>query len=208
MTFKWKSDDRYLKLVSEVDLLVTNLAQTNHFNKILEELKELKSGFGSDTENYIFHLLRLDNYLWTLYGSYIGLFQKNIHSSKIEFENWYSEEIVKINEKEKNGRWQAYAENALLLLQREFAWDKDKIIDALESRYVRDKAILELSETLYLNLINTSFQDELLMFIKEDILAGAMFGSALNIGADKYLEIKEYRQTKINNYGYFDFCGY
>jgi hypothetical protein len=56
--------------------------------------------------------------------------------------------------------------------------------------------------------MNTSFHQDILEYISENILASAMFGAALNIGVDKFLEEVGYCPTEINDYRYFDFCGY
>lgn len=206
MEFSWESDEKYLKICDEVYQSVNKLTQQNYLDKVLEELEKEKSNLSKD--DYILNLLRVDNFRWTIYGSYINLFQMETLHSKKDFDNWYENNLTNIYEKEKGGRWQLYASNALDLLQREFGFNKDKIIQALETRFIRDKVILELSKELYFKLMNTSFHQDILKYINSNMLASAMFGSALNKGTDKFLTATGYRSTKIQNFNYFDFCGY
>lgn len=206
MAFSWESDERYLKICDEVYRSVNELKHQDYLNKVLKELKKEKSNLSKD--DYILNLLRLDNFRWTVYGSYIKLFQVESLHSKKNFDEWYENSLSNIYEKEKGGRWELYASNALDLLQREFGFNKDKIIQALETRFVRDKVILKLSKELYFKLMNTSFHQDVLSYINSNRLASAMFGAALNKGTDKFLDTAGYRSTDIQNFNYFDFCGY
>lgn len=209
MRLRWHSNENFLNLVKEVDGLTNQLSKTNHLIHSLKDLNDIKLRFGTDLEGYINHLLRLDSYLWTLYGEYIQAFKKPLCSSKTEYENWYKNQLLNIDEEEKGGRWERNAKYALKVVQREYYWDQKKIIQALESRYVRNKAILQLSNDLYLLLMEKIvLQNTLLNYIDEDGLASAMYGGALVPAADKYLETAGYKQTPINTYEYYDYCGY
>jgi hypothetical protein len=209
MRLRWHSNENFLNLVKEVDGLTTQLSKTNHLSHSLKDLNNIKLSFGADLEGYINDLLRRDSYLWTLYGEYIQAFNKPLCSSKTEYEKWYKNQLLNIDEEEKGGRWERNAKYALKVVQREYYWDQKKIIQALESRYVRNKAILQLSNDLYLLLMEKIvFHNALLNYIDEDGLASAMYGGALVPAADKYLETEGYKQIPINTYEYYDYCGY
>lgn len=208
-TLRFETNENYLKLVKESDVLVTQLSNTDYFNDVLKELNDLKLSFGNDLDGYINHLLRRDSYLWTLYGDYIDVFKQQLYSSKIKYKKWYENQSLNIDEKEKNGRWQIKAKYGLKIVQREYYWDQKKIIQSLESRYVRNTVLLKLSENLYFLLMEKpTLQNALLSYIKEDGVAGAMYGGALNQATDKYLKIEGYKQLRISTHEYYTSCGY
>lgn len=208
-TLRFETNENYLKLLKESDMLVTELSNTDYFNDVLKELNDLKLSFGNDLDGYINHLLRRDSYLWTLYGDYIDVFKQQLYSSKIKYKKWYENQLLNMDEKEKNGRWQIKAKYCLKIVQREYYWDQKKIIQSLESRYVRNTVLLKLSENLYILLMEKpTLQNALLSYIKEDGVAGAMYGGALNQATDKYLEIEGYKQLRISTHEYYRSCGY
>lgn len=209
MRFSWQSNENFLNLVKEVDLLTNQLSKTNHFSNSLNELNDIKISFGNDIESYINHLLRLDSYLWTLYGGYISLFQKPLYSSETEYKIWYENQLFDINEMEKDGFWQRNAKYALKVVEREYHWDQKKVILALESRYMNNKALLQLSNDLYLLLMkNRVMHNALLNVIEEKGSASLMYGMTLIPAAEKLLKIEGYEQLFINTYEYYDYCGY